>query len=123
MFPKSDTKSGYCDLDGATYNPKGTLPDFLKTPCQVLVSGSASIRERKQHNLRETPNGQVAKKQSTSYRNLRIEKERCFLPRINSGGFHTEEFDDVGKRVSSGVYFYRLSTSSFDQMKRMIILK
>ncbi|MXY99526.1 T9SS type A sorting domain-containing protein, partial [Candidatus Poribacteria bacterium] len=31
--------------------------------------------------------------------------------------------NDVGERVSSGVYFYRLSTPSFHQMKRMIILK
>ena len=31
--------------------------------------------------------------------------------------------NDVGKRVSSGVYFYRLSTPSFHQMKRMVILK
>ena len=31
--------------------------------------------------------------------------------------------NDVGERVSSGVYFYRLSTPSFYQMKRMIILK
>ena len=31
--------------------------------------------------------------------------------------------NDVGERVSSGVYFYRLSTPSFYQMKRMVILK
>ena len=31
--------------------------------------------------------------------------------------------NEVGERVSSGVYFYRLSTSSFHQMKRMVILK
>lgn len=31
--------------------------------------------------------------------------------------------NDVGEPVSSGVYFYRLSTSSFHQMKRMVILK
>ena len=31
--------------------------------------------------------------------------------------------NDVGERVSSGVYFYRLSTPSFHQMKRMVILK
>ena len=31
--------------------------------------------------------------------------------------------NDVGEPVSSGVYFYRLSTPSFHQMKRMVILK
>ena len=31
--------------------------------------------------------------------------------------------NDAGERVSSGVYFYRLSTPSFHQTKRMIILK
>ena len=36
---------------------------------------------------------------------------------------HWDGLNDLGERVSSGVYFYRLSTSSFNQMKRMIILK
>ncbi len=31
--------------------------------------------------------------------------------------------NDAGETVSSGVYFYRLSTPSFQQMKRMVILK
>ena len=31
--------------------------------------------------------------------------------------------NDLGERVSSGVYFYRLSTPSFHQMKRMVIVK
>ncbi len=31
--------------------------------------------------------------------------------------------NDLGERVSSGVYFYRLSTPSFHQMKRMAIVK
>lgn len=40
-----------------------------------------------------------------------------------SRAVYWDGLNDVGERVSSGVYFYRLSTSSFDQMKRMIILK
>ena len=31
--------------------------------------------------------------------------------------------NNLGERVSSGVYFYRLSTPSFQQMKRMVIMK
>ena len=31
--------------------------------------------------------------------------------------------NDMGEQVSSGVYFYQLSTPSFHQMKRMVILK
>ncbi|MYF56279.1 T9SS type A sorting domain-containing protein, partial [Candidatus Poribacteria bacterium] len=50
---------------------------------------------------------------------------------FKSAGFYQDRsraaywngLNDVGERVSSGVYFYRLSTSSFDQMRRMIILK
>ena len=29
----------------------------------------------------------------------------------------------VGRRISSGIYFYKISTSSFSQVKKMVLLK
>ena len=31
--------------------------------------------------------------------------------------------DDKGEEVSSGIYFYKLKTKGFSQMKRMVLLK
>jgi flagellar hook assembly protein FlgD len=31
--------------------------------------------------------------------------------------------DDAGNRVSSGIYFYKLTSGSFSQMRKMMLLK
>jgi hypothetical protein len=36
-------------------------------------------------------------------------------------GNHTYEFD--GSSLSSGIYFYKLTTESFQQTKKMILMK
>ena len=38
-----------------------------------------------------------------------------------SAGYHTEIFDAT--RLSSGVYFYKLTTPSFTDTKRMLLIK
>jgi hypothetical protein len=40
---------------------------------------------------------------------------------IQKAGFYRVAFD--GSKLSSGVYFYRLQTSAFNQVKKMLLVK
>jgi len=58
--------------------------------------------------------------------NLQGQKVATIVDRIMSAGEHTVEWDatsEAGVKVSSGVYFYRLSAGDVTQSKKMILAK
>lgn len=53
--------------------------------------------------------------------NDRGEVVRTLIQKRQSAGFHTTEFD--GSDLSSGMYFYRITTGNFSKTRKMILLK
>ena len=57
---------------------------------------------------------------------IRGRKVKSLLNQLQDPGFKSIQWDalnDLGERVSSGMYFYRIETSEFKQTKKMILLK
>ncbi|MCB5234935.1 MAG: carboxypeptidase regulatory-like domain-containing protein [Candidatus Cloacimonetes bacterium] len=58
--------------------------------------------------------------------NSKGQKVRTLVNEFVDGSLHTVRWDgkdDNNNKVSSGVYFYRIKTSSFTQMKKMLLMK
>ncbi|TDI87349.1 MAG: T9SS type A sorting domain-containing protein, partial [Caldithrix sp.] len=54
------------------------------------------------------------------------QKVRTLINEHVSANFHTVEWDgrsDLGKPVTSGLYFYRIEAGSFVQVRKMLFLK
>ena len=58
--------------------------------------------------------------------NILGEKVKTLVDREMAAGNHTVHWDgkdEAGNPVASGIYFYRLKAKSFDQTKRMLLMK
>jgi predicted small secreted protein len=80
------------------FNPSTTIKVYLKTTSQVRISIYNSLGQR----VRELVNGQLP-----AARHL----------------FTWDGRNSNGEKVSSGIYFYQLSTNSFTKVKKMILIK
>jgi flagellar hook assembly protein FlgD len=58
--------------------------------------------------------------------NVAGERVRTLADETIAAGAHTRDWDgrdQAGQPVSSGVYFYQLKTSGFEQTRKMVLLK
>jgi len=58
--------------------------------------------------------------------NIKGQKVRTLVDGFKATGNHSVEWDgtnDQGKNVTSGLYFYRLSSKKFSSTKKMILLQ
>ncbi|MEJ2721615.1 MAG: FlgD immunoglobulin-like domain containing protein, partial [bacterium] len=58
--------------------------------------------------------------------NVRGQEVRSLAGKSFPAGVHSVEWDgkdNLGNSVPSGVYFYRLRSGEFSQMKKMVLLK
>ncbi len=72
------------------------------------------------------PEGQSAVKARLTVFNIRGQEVAVLVNRSLEAGDYTVQWDGNdrnGRRVSSGVYFYRLSTPEFNATRKMVILK
>ncbi len=56
-------------------------------------------------------------------RQLNLDKQVAGDYSTRERAAHWDGRNNSGEQVSSGIYFYQLSTPTFDQMKRMVIVK
>jgi len=58
--------------------------------------------------------------------NMRAQLVKTLVDKVQQTGIYTVNWDGIdnkGRRVSSGVYFYRLSAGQFVSMRKMVLLK
>ena len=58
--------------------------------------------------------------------NMRAQLVKTLVDKVQQPGIYTVNWDGIdnkGRRVSSGVYFYRLSAGQFVSMRKMVLLK
>jgi hypothetical protein len=58
--------------------------------------------------------------------NMKGQKVKTLLQGVTTGGYHTVNWDgkdDLNNEVGSGVFFYKLTTDSYTETKKMIMMK
>ena len=73
----------------------------------------------------QVPEGEAAKVRIVVY-NVRGQKIITLVDELKESGDYTVNWNGTntsGQRVSSGVYFYRMSAGDFSAMRKMVIVK
>jgi hypothetical protein len=85
------------------FNPETWLPYALSEPAEVTI---------KIYNMR-----------GSLVRALHLGQKPAGVYDTQSASAYWDGRNDAGERVSSGLYFYKLTAGTFTQVKRMVILK